>query len=56
MKDTEAAFAVGLTVKSGTEPSEVSEDTLYKTGNLLRIMCVQPNDDGYLVAAKTSTG
>jgi ATP-dependent Lon protease len=53
MKNNEPAYAVGLTVKSGTEPSEVSEDTLYTTGNLLRIMCVQSNDEGYLVAAKT---
>jgi ATP-dependent Lon protease len=53
MNNSEAAYAVGLTVKSGTEPSEVSEASFYTTGNLLRIMCVQPNDDGYLVAAKS---
>ena len=53
MNNSEAAYAIGLTVKSGTEPSEVSEAAFYTTGNLLRIMCVQPNDDGYLVAAKS---
>lgn len=52
MKTTEAVYAVGLTVKSGTKPSEISEDSLYKTGNLLKIGYVQPADDGYLVIAK----
>lgn len=53
MKTSESVHAVGLTVKSGTKPSEITEDSLYRTGNLLRIAYVQPADDGgYLVIAK----
>ncbi len=57
MKNAEFVNAVGLTVKSGTKPSgtkpsDVSEDDLYKTGNLLKVTFVQPSDDGYLVIAK----
>ncbi|MDD4249270.1 MAG: LON peptidase substrate-binding domain-containing protein, partial [Methanosarcina sp.] len=52
MKNAEPVYAVGLTVKSGTIPSDLSEDDLYKTGNLLKIVFVQPADEGYLVVAK----
>ncbi|AKB40512.1 endopeptidase La [Methanosarcina mazei] len=52
MKNSESVYAVGLTVKSETKPSEMSEDSLYKIGNLLKIGYVQPADDGYLVIAK----
>ena len=52
MKNAEFVNAVGLTVKSGTKAPELSEDSLYKTGNLLKITFVQPADDGYLVVAK----
>ncbi|MGI5992449.1 MAG: endopeptidase La [Methanosarcina sp.] len=52
MKNSEFVKAVGLTVMSGTKTSDISEDTLYKTGNLLKITFVQPADDGYLIVAK----
>ncbi len=52
VRNTGSAHAVGLTVHSGTEPSEVSAGTLYRTGNLLEISRVQPTDDGYLVFAE----
>jgi ATP-dependent Lon protease len=52
MKNAEPTYAIGLTVKSGTETADLSEDNFYKTGNLLKITLVQPTDDGYLVAAK----
>jgi ATP-dependent Lon protease len=52
MKNSEFVNAVGLTVMSGTKTSDISEDTLYKTGNLLKITFVQPADDGYLIVAK----
>jgi ATP-dependent Lon protease len=52
MKNSEFVNAVGLTVMSGTKTSDTSEDTLYKTGNLLKITFVQPADDGYLIVAK----
>ncbi len=52
MRNAEFIYAVGLTVKSGTKASEISEDSLYRTGNLIKVTFVQPADDGYLVAAK----
>jgi ATP-dependent Lon protease len=52
MKNAEFVNSVGLTVKSGTKASDLSEDNLYKTGNLLKITFVQPADDGYLIVAK----
>jgi ATP-dependent Lon protease len=52
VKDAKSAYAVGLTIKSGIDPSDVSEDSFYKTGNLFRISHVQPADEGYLVCAQ----
>jgi ATP-dependent Lon protease len=46
------ARAIGLTVKSGTKSSDLSEDDLYRTGNLLEIKFVQPADEGFLVYAQ----
>jgi len=51
-EDPEAAYAIGLTVKSGTRPSEVTFESLYKTGNLFRISHVQPAEDGYLICVQ----
>jgi ATP-dependent Lon protease len=52
MKDAKFTCAVALTVKSDVKASEISEDDMYKTGNLLKISFVQPSDNGYLVVAK----
>ena len=52
VKNAESAYAVGLTIKSGIDPSDVSEDSFYTTGNLFRISHVQPADEGYLVCAQ----
>ena len=52
IEDPESAYAVGLTVKSGTRSSEVTIESMYKTGNLFRISHVQPADDGYLICAE----
>jgi ATP-dependent Lon protease len=52
MKDTGVALAVGLTVKSGTPASDITRESLYRTGNLFRIPHVQPADEGYLVCAQ----
>jgi len=52
MKNAESVYAIGLTVQSGTKPSDLTEDKLYRTGNLLYIKYVQPADDGYLVVAR----
>ena len=51
-KESESFYAIGLTIKSGTRPSEVTAESLYKTGNLFRISHVQPSDDGYLICAE----
>src|SRR5512137_792332 len=52
IEDPADAYAIGLTVKSGTRPFEVTRESLYKTGNLFRISHVQPADDGYLICAE----
>ncbi len=52
IKDEGAAYAVGITVKSGTRPSELTDESLYKTGNLFRIPHIQPADDGYVISAE----
>ena len=46
---TEPVYAVGLSIRSGTDPKAVSPETLYPTGSLLEIAHVQPADDGYLI-------
>ncbi len=51
MKNDGSVSAVGLTVKSGGEPSENPAGALYTTGTLLEIAHIQPADDGYLVFA-----
>ncbi|WP_292469247.1 endopeptidase La [Methanolobus sp.] len=53
MGNEESAYAVGLTMKSGAKLSEMSENSLYKIGNLLEIISVLPTDKGYLVSAKS---
>ena len=52
MKDEKHAHAIGLTVKSGTRPQELTGESLYKTGNLFHVAYVQPADDGYLICAE----
>jgi ATP-dependent Lon protease len=52
MKDEDHAHAIGLTVKSGTRPQEVTGEAFYKTGNLFHIAHVQPADDGYVICAQ----
>ena len=52
MKDEKNAHAVGITVKSGTRPQELSAESLYKTGNLFHIAFVEPTDDGYVICAQ----
>lgn len=53
MEDDSFAYAVGLTLKRGAKLPDLSEDSLYKTGNLLEISSVQPADEGYVVMAKS---
>jgi ATP-dependent Lon protease len=51
MKDEKIAHAIGVTVKSGTRPQELTAESLYKTGNLFHIAFVHPADDGYVICA-----
>jgi ATP-dependent Lon protease len=52
MEQSDTAHAIGLTVKSGTRPFELTVGSLYKIGNLFQVQHVQPADDGYLVCAQ----
>ncbi len=52
MEQDSQAHAIGLTVKSGTRPQELTGESLYKTGNLFHIAHVQVADDGYLICAE----
>lgn len=40
---------IGLAVKTGTVPSEISASSVYQIGNLLEISFIQPAEEGYLV-------
>jgi ATP-dependent Lon protease len=52
MAEADTAHAIGLTVKSGTRLSEMTVESLYKTGNTFHISHVQPAEDGYLICAQ----
>jgi len=49
---TGAAHAVALTVRSGVRASELTAGSLYRTGNLLEVVHVEPSDDGYIICAE----
>ncbi len=49
LNSTGSAHAVGLAVRDGADPSDLSADALYPTGSLLAISHVQSADDGYLI-------
>jgi len=51
MIERDDAYAVGLTVKAGTDLFKDPEHALYTTGNLLKILSVIPADDGFLISA-----
>ncbi len=44
-------YAAGLTVRNGTERTEITAESLYETGTLLRIVRVLPAEEGCLVCA-----
>src|SRR5665647_140993 len=52
LKNGGAARAIGLTVRSGIRPTEITTESLYRTGNLFRIPHVEPADEGYLVGVQ----
>ncbi|MEN6342240.1 MAG: endopeptidase La [Methanospirillum sp.] len=43
---------LGLAVTGGTSPDDLTADSFYRTGTLLRIMHIQPAEDGYVVAVE----
>jgi ATP-dependent Lon protease len=51
-KETGTAYAVGLSVKEGTDAGDVTPESLYAIGNLLEIRNIQPTDGGYVVNAR----
>ena len=51
MENGEDTQAIALTVKSGTRASELTAESLYRTGTLLRLSHLEPADDGYIVMA-----
>ncbi len=51
MEKGEDTQAIALTVKSGTRASELTAESLYRTGTLLRLSHLEPADDGYIVMA-----
>ena len=52
MKEETHAHAIGLTVKSGTRPQDLTAESLYRTGNLFHIDYVNPSDEGYVICAQ----
>jgi ATP-dependent Lon protease len=52
MEQSDTAHAIGLTVKSGVRPLELTPESLYRIGNRFQVSHVQPTDDGYLVCAQ----
>ena len=52
MHDPDSPCPIGLTIKSTTDPPELSDETLYKTGNLLDIAHIQPTEGGFLLCAE----
>ena len=52
MKEETHAHAIGLTVKSGTRPQDLTAESLYRMGNLFHIDYVNPSDEGYVICAQ----
>ncbi|MFA5331042.1 MAG: endopeptidase La [Methanoregula sp.] len=53
-KNSGSAYAIGLTAKGGTDPDEITPESLYAIGNLLEIAGIQESDEGYLVCARSA--
>src|SRR5512138_3604691 len=54
MKDETDVHAIGLTVKSGTRPQDLTPESLYRVGNLFHLDYVSPADDGYVICARVA--
>ncbi len=44
--------AVGLAVKDGAGPADLTEESFYATGTLLRVMNIQPSGEGFVIAVQ----
>ncbi|WP_292420711.1 LON peptidase substrate-binding domain-containing protein [Methanoregula sp.] len=51
MENGETTQAIALTVKSGVRAAELTAETLYRTGTLLRLSHLEPADEGYVMVA-----
>ena len=47
--------ALGLAVKDAAGPADLTSETFHRTGTLLRIMHIQPAEDGYVVAVEAGS-
>ena len=47
--------ALGLAVKGVAAPEDLTSETFYRIGTLLRIKHIQPAEDGYVVAVESGT-
>ncbi|MEN6517993.1 MAG: endopeptidase La [Methanospirillum sp.] len=47
--------ALGLAVKDAAGPADLTPETFHRTGTLLRIMHIQPAEDGYVVAVEAGS-
>ncbi|HWQ67287.1 MAG TPA: endopeptidase La [Methanospirillum sp.] len=52
LEDTGDAYAIALTVRDDNKTGELTGESLYNVGTLLKILHVQPSDDGYLICAE----
>jgi ATP-dependent Lon protease len=46
--------AIGLTVKAGTRPMELTGESLYRTGNLFRITGMEEADEGCVISVEVA--
>ncbi|MBP1908482.1 endopeptidase La [Methanolobus bombayensis] len=53
--EQEKTYAVGLTMKKEAKLTEMSEDDLYRVGNLLEIESVTPAHEGYVISARSAS-
>ncbi len=52
MSENSATYVIGLTVKSDISPSDITAESFYAIGNLMRILHIQPADEGFLICAQ----
>lgn len=52
MERDAAAYVIGLTAKNDVQVSDLNSDSFYEVGNLLRILHIQPAEEGYLICAQ----